>query len=183
MGGKKKKTLMIIHLILLALLALANIVSLIILVITGGELLVTDYLILFANFFALSCGIFYLANGYSKNAAIFYKAFIFLTMLSDAFYVITMAINTNYDFGAIIIGFVISLLLVLTFVKNLGKEMTWLVFCAIIIANLVYGIVFERNIYALPIVIVDVIAKLVMNATLGLAIFGKYKDKEERGTE
>lgn len=74
----------------------------------------------------------------------------------------------------------IVILLLIAFGKDLGKRNTWILFYIVLAIDLLYGILFVPHKYLVLLIIVGVIGKLVIDGTIGLAIRGKYADKEAR---
>ena len=140
---------------------------------------------------ALICCIIYLWNGYSKKAAVFYKAFLVLTavasMLSIAVVVDTDAVNSNVvkflELSVFIMAAKIVLLLVLAFWKDLGKRNTWIIFCVILALDLIFGFLFEDIASVRLFRAGSAISRLLVDGTIAFAILGKYEDKESRGTK
>ena len=187
---KKLSPLMMFHLALMAILALATLVSLIVLLMGNGADNVDVYYGAFSfgpqvsallNLAALACGIIYLLKGYRKEASNYYKAFI---AMMAAFYAITAYpgyVTDGFSVGVILQMVKIILLLVLAFAKDLGKRNTWIVFWVMIAVYAVFLMV-KNNFAGMALYrIVVVFSKLVMDGTIGLAIKGKYDDKDARG--
>lgn len=136
----------------------------------------------------LLTGILYLLHGYKKNTAIYYKAFILLLVLVNLMVIILDVIFANKTVLIIIkcalYAIKIILLLLLVFKKDLGREKTWIIFkmvVAVDIAALVVMLIITTTGSFDFGSIIGVIAALVADATLGLAIHGKYADKASRG--
>ena len=138
----------------------------------------------------LLTGVLYLLHGYKKRSAVYYMAFILLLVLVNLMVIILDVIYATMTIPIIIkcvlYAIKIILLLLLVFKKDLGREKTWFIFNMVVIVDIAALIV------ALIITatgsfdfgnIMGVIAALVADATLGLAIHGKYADKESRGTQ
>lgn len=73
-------------------------------------------------------------------------------------------------------------LLVLVFVKDLGKRNTWIVFCILIFVDLVGGLSYLGDAVVAQRLIAT-LSRLTMDGSIGLAIRGKYADKDARGTK
>ena len=193
---------MIVHFILMAILLILSIVSAV-LIFAGvgfnyGALQSSNKLsiILFGvfnvvNAVALCFGIIYLLKGYTKKAAFFYKASLFSRIVATALCVVMMSFNFNVK-GitlALIISIVVLLVLkgviiaYMTFKKNLGKENTWKLFHVLVIVDVALGVMFLFNQSVMILhVIVNIASRLALDGAIGLAVRGKYKDKDERGT-
>ena len=148
---------------------------------------------------ALCFGILYLVKSYRKNAAAFYKAFMLLLAVSNVFGTITLittlitmqgnpaadvSVASNAQF---ILNFIhqivkIALLLVLTFAQNLGKRNTWIVFYVLLAVDVIFNIFMISPDGYVMISATSSLSKLFMDGTIGLAIKGKYDDKDARGT-
>lgn len=137
----------------------------------------------------LFMGIMYLLKEYSKQASFYYKAFLIFQVVVAVVVTITDDITPNMS-GFIIAKCVLYAvkivgLLLLAFWKNLGKQKTMIIFYIIFaldVASLVLIILNMMN-TAFEFSLIGPIAALVADGTLGLAIRGKYMDKEERKGE
>lgn len=199
MNGKKKlspvMTGMVIMMIVLAVMSLINIVMKVSSIMTSGgaENTVSSYAhgwFHLMNTLALGSGIIYLLKGYSKSASGFYKAFLMLTALANAsFAVLVIATRENGSSGfydiclpIIIMGIEVIILLILSFMKDLGKAKTWLLFIIMIAADVLFGVLFISSISSIAVKCVVILTKLSIDATIALAIYAKYTDKTARGT-
>jgi hypothetical protein len=136
----------------------------------------------------LLTGVLYLVRGYKKNAAVYYKAFILLMVLVTLIDFITNMVCTTMNVLLIIrcVLFVIKIifLLLLAFGKDLGRKKTWIILYVIIgldIAGMIVMLIIMSG-TGFDFSLIGVIAALVADVTLGLAIHGKYDDKDSRGT-
>lgn len=204
---QKKNPLMICHFILMVLLALGNLVVGIWVIanatsgsLGGQEMPVNGIfftgLASISYTIALCFGVIYLIKGYSKNAAVFYKLFLLLTALAVAFYVAILFSLSNSEFasipmnsssiriyGSIFMGIKILSILILTFGLNLGKRISWMLFCIAIISDILLVIFFFTVPTFTNILVVASLACLIMDGTIGLAIKGKFDDKDSRGSK
>ena len=136
----------------------------------------------------LLTGVLYLLHGYKKNAAFYYKTFILLLVLVNLMVIIMDVIYAAMT-GLIIIKCIlyaikIILLLLLAFKKDLGPQNTWIIFYIVVavdIAALVVMLIIMATGGFDSGNIIGVIAALIADVTLGLAIHGKYDDKKSRG--
>ena len=188
---KKYSPLMIIHLILMSLLIVFVLVSTVATlagVKTIDSQLFFDsfsagvYILAILNIAALGCGIIYLLQGYSKKAASYYKAFMVLTAALSVLNIYSVYVFRGFCLGVILIAVKVILLLALAFWKDLGKRNTWILF-AIIIGIDLYIFVSSNHQNYLLYRLAFVLSKLLMDGTIGLAIRGKYVDKDARGTK
>ena len=178
---QKLNSIMIIHMIMMVSIIVVNVVVLMMyasqLKTWFGSFSIGVYLISLINILSLVCGIVYLLKGYSKDAAIFYKAFIVLAALYTTSTVLTSLISNAY-YKAILHVIKVIIMLILVFGKNLGKRNTWILFCAMVIADVIVLLLSLR----VPAGIISQASQLLMDGTIGLAIRGKYADKDARGT-
>ena len=72
------------------------------------------------------------------------------------------------------------MLLILTFVKDLGRTKTWSVFYLLLALDLVTAILMYDSREALS-SIASGLTRLVLDGSIGLAIRAKYMDKAARG--
>ena len=145
------------------------------------------------NVIALSAGITYILERYGKRAASVYKAFMLLAAVSCVFYAVTATFRMNaaeQTIGTVSVflrailpmAIKLILLLVLAFGKDLGKRNTWIVFGVILVLDVLYSVLWIIPGEQALIRITTVFARLAMTGTIGLAIKGKYDDKDARGT-
>ena len=188
---KKFNTIEILHLILMALMTVATLISIIV-IFTGNK---TDdfdvffgsfnYGVFFAgivNIAALVCGIIYVLKGYSKEAAGYYKAFLALVAVYALITTFT-SINQGIVIRIILKVVKIVLLLVLVFVKDLGKKKTWIIFAVMLAVDICVPFIAIDKQHFLGYRLVAHISKFLTDGTIGLAIRGKYIDKDKRGTK
>ncbi len=136
----------------------------------------------------LLTGVIYLLHGYKKNAAVYYKTFILLLVLVNLMVIIMDVIYATMT-GIIIIkcllyAIKIILLLLLAFKKDLGPKNTWIIFYIVVAVDIAAFVVMLIIMAAGSFDngnIIGVIAALIADVTLGLAIHGKYADKKSRG--
>lgn len=144
---------------------------------------------------AMCSGFLYLSKGYGKAQAGYYKAFILFVALSLAISMLsnllsifsgTEAMSTN---TASIIRFVLVLtmfilLMVLAFAKDLGKQKTWTIYYALLAISIVFLCLSIIGLSSAPAVVrlIFQLTRLLSIATIGIAIYSKYADKDARGT-
>ena len=206
----KMTPLMICHLVLMVLFGLSHIALLVLTVpaLINGSLFEEDaqtlrsYGIITAgmsitSIAAICAGILYLVKGYRKAAAGFYKAFMVLAAISTVVFLAgtlftvsayrldgsdTGSADPLYIAGACIMAIKCILLCVLAFAKDLGKKLTWMLFCVLLALDLVYGCFFISPNSLIAMRIIFVMSRLLLDGTIGLAIKGKYDDKAARNT-
>ena len=136
----------------------------------------------------LITGILYLVHGYKKNAAVYYLAFILLLGLVNVLVVLIDVLYTQKTpliiIKCILYSAKIIVLLIMAFGKNLGKKMTWTLLYAVVALDIAGMIVMLIYMFqnGFDFAMIGVVAAIVADVTIGLAIRGKYEDKESRGS-
>lgn len=136
----------------------------------------------------LITGILYLVHGYKKNAAVYYLAFILLLVLVNVLVVLIDVLYTQKTPLIIIKCILYSaksiVLLIMAFGKNLGKKMTWTLLYVVVALDIAGMIVMLIYMFqnGFDFALMGVVAAIVADVTIGLAIRGKYEDKESRGS-
>lgn len=189
---KNLSTLSICHLILMAVVGLMSCASAVIIFsghIPEGYEVVTDAhknASLFMGFghtvnvLALVCGIIYMLKGSGKDVAGLYKAFLLLVTLGLALRLVGRLIFPGFDAVACLIIGSLIMLLILTFVKDLGRSKTLGVYYVLLALDLVAAILlFDKR--EMLSSIASGLTRLVLDGSIGLAIWAKYKDKAARG--
>ncbi len=194
---KNKSLISILHLssiILMSLAAITGIVVFITQLINADSTkdllyIISNIILMLVVLSTLSIGTIYLLKGYSKEAAKYYKAFMFLNVILDILIIVIDLLFYNINvftiFISLLILFKIGFLLILSFKKDLGKETTWINYYVILlldISSIVFAIIYMFQ-SSFDFSLVGYLSLLVMDGTIGLSIKGKYKDKEERGTK
>ena len=208
MKEKKFTPLMWCHLALMAVLTITSIVAAIFLLAGAGTIDTTEVgswktSIVFvacvnvANAAALIAGVIYLLKGYRKDAANYYKAFIMLIAVAATFSALAsvfikqsdaatdstiIASNTAHILGILFMVTKVVLLSVLAFKPDLGKRNTWIIFGVILAIDLIFGFLYQSPSNMTAYRFATVLPRLFMDGTIGLAIKGKYDDKDARGT-
>ena len=194
MKVKKFTPLMWFHLVLMVFMIVVSAALLIVLLtnmIDISEYVIADktgiqkYLyegVLLTNILAHYCGIMYLWNGYTKEAAKFYKAFMILLTISNIFIAIASELAYGFALSPVLSLVKIILLLVLTFGQNLGKKETWNAYWLVLGVDFVFGIIIMYPHVFSVARLITVLNRLTATNTIGLAVKGKYDDKDARGT-
>ncbi len=136
----------------------------------------------------LITGILYLVHGYKKNAAVYYLAFILLLGLVNVLVVLIDVLYTQKTpliiIKCILYSAKIIVLLIMAFGKNLGKKMTWTLLYVVVALDIAGMIVMLIYMFqnGFDFAMIGVVAAIVADVTIGLAIRGKYEDKESRGS-
>ena len=158
---------------------------------TSSELFsnITNIILMAVILSMLIMGAVYIIKDYSKQAAVFYKAFLFLhvgvcvlsIIVNLCFYKITslmIIICVLYAFKAID-------LLILVFWKDLGEKRTWILFYVILgldIAALILAVINMVNI-GFDFSFTGYVTALIADGTIGLSVKGKYENKASRGSK
>ncbi len=136
---------------------------------------------------ALISGFIYLVKGYKKNAAAYFKGYVWIILIADMFAVIVGITEAASYFCKIVWAAALILLAVLAAGKDLGKTKSFAVAGLILLCKVVLliPIIMDRSILgaAFVPVILDMIAQIVRTITTGFMVCGKYLDKAERGTK
>ena len=189
MENKKYVPLKIVHLILMAaglsfyIYSIAQIFSLY----SDATYIVISLCQSISAVFALISGFLYLVKGYKKNAAAYYKGYVWIILIADMFAAIVgISVVTSYVVKIIwAIGLI--LLAVLATSKDLGKAKSITIAVCIILCKTVLLIV-ALSIYSVldPVfvpVVMDAASQLVLTFTTTFMVCGKYLDKAARGAK
>ena len=195
---KKFSPFMVFHLVLMTALLLAACFTMVMFI--GGfklavegrgmaEVLMNGFLLLLV-IAMLAIGVLYSLNEYGKKAAVYYKAFllVLLGITIVAVFLETLFVEVLHPLLAVkcVLYIVKALVLIsLAFWKDLGKSKTFAL--AFVLFGLDVLSVALLVIYILGVSfnfgIIGSVAALVADVTVLLAVNGKYKDKEERGSK
>lgn len=77
----------------------------------------------------------------------------------------------------------VIVLLILGVAKDLGKRNTFILFAVLIVVDLLAVFFYVRYDGIALAVLASTVTRLLMDATIGLSICGKYADKAARGTK
>ena len=137
----------------------------------------------------LACGAAYLIKGYNKEAAPFYKAFMLLHVCVCALSIIVDLCFYKVTVLMVCICVLTAVkgidLLIMTFGKDLGKQNTWTLFYVILsidIIALVLAVINMINV-GFDFSFTGYVTALIADGTIGMAVMGKYKNKESRGSK
>ncbi len=137
----------------------------------------------------LIMGAVYIIKDYSKPAAVFYKAFMFLhvgvCVLSIIINLCFYTVNPLMITICILYAFKAIDLMILVFWKDLGKKKTWILFYVILgldIAALILAVINMVNI-GFDFSFTGYVTALIADGTIGLSVKGKYENKEARGSK
>lgn len=132
---------------------------------------------------ALIFGLFYSLNGYIKNAAKYYKAFIFMFLISSVFSFIASISggDNNYLIVASNVAILLSIV-ILAFVKDLGEKKSNSFAITILLLNAVKicAVIITKS---LSLAVRIHLSNFVLACILCVFVSAKYKDKESRGAK
>ena len=136
---------------------------------------------------ALISGGIYALKGYGKDAKFFYNAFFAMLVVATAVSILFDAMF--FRGGAVSVLLLITscikavVFLLLTFLSDLGKEKARLSFFVVLAVDVVGVVLMLINIHAVGVAytICACLARLLIAASIGLALRGKYADKDARG--
>ena len=131
---------------------------------------------------ALVFGLFYSLNGYKKDAAKYYKSFMYLFFVSSVLSLLVPSIaplsgKTNYFIASINV-IILVLVFLLAFIKDLGVNKSTNISMLILILNIVklfYNV--QITVFLLG------FSNLVLACILCVFVSAKYADKEARGAK
>ncbi|MBR1831197.1 MAG: hypothetical protein IJ784_02065 [Ruminiclostridium sp.] len=137
----------------------------------------------------LIMGAVYIIKGYSKQAAVFYKAFMFLhvgvCVLSIIINLVFYTVTPLMIVICILYAIKAADLLILVFRKDLGSKKTWILFYVIFgldIASLILALINMLNV-GFDFSFTGYITALIADGTIGLSVKGKYENKSARGSK
>lgn len=140
-----------------------------------------------ATICALISGFLYLVHGYKKNAAAYFKGYVWILLINEIFTVIW----NNEIAGSYYLKFIwtisLVLLTILTVGKDLGKTKSFTVAGLFLVGKLIFLIYFLSKMQALGssgiYLVLGAAGQIVLAITTALMVCGKYLDKAERGTK
>lgn len=132
---------------------------------------------------SLACGIKYALSGYRKQAAVYYKGFMLLMALSYACSALTSIVTTGFNASVALILVKVLILLSLTFLSDLGENNTWIFFFVLVLVDFAATLLFGGIDRGLGTIVGTLCTRLLIDATVVLAIRGKYANKYARGSE
>lgn len=136
---------------------------------------------------ALIGGGIYALKGYGKDAKTFYNAFFSMLIVATAVSIVFDSMF--FKGGAVAILLLITscikavFLLLLTFLSDLGKAKAWIFFLVVLAMDVVGVILMFVNVRVVGVAytVCACLARLLIAASIGLVIRGKYVDKVSRG--
>ncbi len=137
----------------------------------------------------LIMGAVYIIKDYSKQAAVFYKAFMFLhvgvCVLSIIINLVFYTVTPLMIVICILYAIKATDLLILVFRKDLGSKKTWILFYVIFgldIASLILALINMLNV-GFDFSFTGYVTALIADGTIGLSVKGKYENKSARGSK
>jgi|GEM_PF-2036916 len=137
----------------------------------------------------LIMGAVYIIKDYSKQAAVFYKAFMFLhvgvCVLSIIINLVFYTVTPLMIVICILYAIKAADLLILVFRKDLGSKKTWILFYVIFgldIASLILALINMLNV-GFDFSFTGYVTALIADGTIGLSVKGKYENKSARGSK
>ena len=137
----------------------------------------------------LIMGAVYIIKDYSKQAAVFYKAFMFLhvgvCVLSIIINLVFYTVTPLMIVICILYAIKAADLLILVFRKDLGSKKTWILFYVIFgldIASLILALINMLNV-RFDFSFTGYVTALIADGTIGLSVKGKYENKSARGSK
>ena len=194
---QKKGSVTVFHLVMMFLMMFGTIGGAVKFIIdavgseTSSALLsnITNIVLMVVIFSMLMMGAVYIIKDYSKQASVFYKAFLFLhvgvCVLSIIVNLVYYTVNPLMIVICILYGFKALDLLILVFWKNLGQMRTWILFYVILgldIVALILAVINMVNI-GFDFSFTGYVTALIADGTIGLSVRGKYENKASRGSK
>ena len=194
---QKKGSVTVFHLVMMFLMMFGTIGGAVKFIIdavgseTSSALLskITNIVLMAVIFSMLMMGAVYIIKDYSKQASVFYKAFLFLhvgvCVLSIIVNLVYYTVNPLMIAICILYGFKALDLLILVFWKDLGQKRTWILFYVILgldIVALILAVINMVNI-GFDFSFTGYITALIADGTIGLSVRGKYENKASRGSK
>ncbi len=136
---------------------------------------------------ALVSGFLYLVNGYKKNAAAYYKGYVWIVLIADMFATVAGITEASSYLLKSIWAVSLILLAILATGKDLGSTKSYTIAICILLCKVVLLVASfsYRQVLGsafIP-VILDLIAQIVLTVSTTLMVCGKYIDKESRGAK
>lgn len=191
------KALMTCHFVIMGILAVFNAVSMVMLIKGPSNLMYPILGILLYAFLTLALvfGIIYLRGGYRKQYAVFYKLFLFFLVVGYLCGIVSTILEYGPNFATIIQIIWIAGLLILAFWSNLGKRDSWILYAVLFVLQIIWAIsavITSLNLFKtldqfsgtalIFTMLAAVFSRLLLLGSVGLALKGKYDDKDARGT-
>ena len=138
-----------------------------------------------ATICALISGFLYLIHGYKKNAAAYFKGYVWILLINEIFTIIWNNEITGSYYLKFIWTIGLILLTILTVGKDLGKAKSFTVAGLFFAGKLILLIYFLSKMQALGSAGINVVlgaaGQIVLAVTTAFMVCGKYLDKDARG--
>ena len=135
------------------------------------------------NIIALVFAAFYICFGYHKNAAQYYKVFGVMLIVARIVGLILSLQSPESGVVSALLSFAqLALLIVLTFVKDLGEKRSINLCVALMICSILSLIVLILSNGTIKPIITNLV-RLDLHSLYGILTYAKYLDKTERGTK
>lgn len=135
---------------------------------------------------ALLSGFIYFIKGYKKNAAKYFKGYVWIAVIADMFATIVGISEVPSYFIKIIWASSLVFLVILATGKDLGRENSFTLAILIFLCKFILLVSAVLNSTILGVayipVVLDIVAQLILTITTTLMVCGKYLDKASRGT-
>lgn len=136
---------------------------------------------------ALISGVIYLAFGYKKNAAAYYKTFMVIMVITQAFMCYRQMITGVSEKVAILNIIPFAMLVILATGKDLGKATSYVIAAIPLACRLIILILDITTFGVMPntgfTIISHAVSNVLLAGTAAFMVTGKYLDKAERGTK
>ena len=143
---------------------------------------------------AIIFGLYYFFKGYKKNTAIYYKLFMTFFLIEFAITVLCGMVTIKYDYIPAVIELITLVCIsLLSYGIDLGKTKSSVLVITIIVCRVIMLIsVFTTsaemlsNLFAnagLFMCVISLLSDVLLAGSAGLMVYGKYIDKESRGTK
>lgn len=146
------------------------------------------YIRLFLNIVALVLALVYLAMSYRKNASSYYKAFMWLLVISEVIESTSQLSSITPNVADIFkINVNLVLFTLIAGAKDYGKNNSYLLALCLVIFNVytvfdVVSVAPNSNV-TFNLQLLDRIGQLLLAVTASFMVCGKYIDKESRGSK
>lgn len=145
--------------------------------------------------FALAAAFNYFISKYDKSSAKYYKAFVALIMFSSFVSLVGVGTKSNNVIQLTIVALQFSFTVIMFAGKDLGKKVSFAIcfaFIAVCVFEIAYRMFFAQNVLFEELALESsvnmvlmwgkLLSQLLSAVLLTVMTYGKYLDKEERGT-
>ena len=131
------------------------------------------------NAISLLYAIFYILNGYNKNASRYYRSFGILLAITQTFALAMVSFINPKTGNLIVVGLELITILVLVLSEDLGKNKSFVLCLILIILNGV-SILMCGGTYVSH---CNIFCKFTLSCLYGILTYAKYLDKASRGVK